>query len=181
VPQAESGGEPWRRSGNFGKGTRVAHRDPHSWCDSDQPEAESLELRLRIDFESRSLAGEVLLRLRAGSLAPEGGPLDLDTRELSIEAVSSASGAPLAFALGEPDPILGSRLRIELPPGVDLVHVRYRTSSRASCTARWPSIPRSARALAPPSNAIGTPTTRSPVLWWTSCCARPRHRAYERR
>lgn len=110
----------------------MARFDPHSWCDSDQPETESLDLELRVDFASRTLAGEVTLQLRATSLAPEGGPLDLDTRELSIVAIESSSGQRLPYALSAPDAILGARLRIDLPGGVDRVRVRYRTSNHAS-------------------------------------------------
>src|SRR6187401_3454780 len=123
---------PWHGCADLGQARDVARFDPHSWCDSDQPVTESLDLQLRIDFESRTLAGDVTLQLRAASLAPEGGPLDLDTRALSIVSIESAGGQRLPYSLAAPDPILGARLRIELPGGVDRVRVRYRTSNHAS-------------------------------------------------
>ena len=104
--------------------------DPHSWCDSDQPETESFDLAVRVDFETRSLAGEVTLQLRADTGRER--LLDLDTRELSIASVTDGAGQPLAFTLGAPDAILGARLRIELPVGVERVRVRYQTSNQAS-------------------------------------------------
>ncbi len=110
----------------------MARFDPHSWCDSDQPETESLDLELRVDFDSHTLAGEVKLQLRASSLSAHGGPLDLDTRELAIVSIDSTAGKKLPYSLEPLDPILGARLRIDLPAGVDGVRIRYRTSERAS-------------------------------------------------
>jgi aminopeptidase N len=110
----------------------MARLDPHSWCDSAQPETESFDLQLRVDFESRSLAGEVTLQLRPSSLAPGGGPLDLDTRDLAIVSIESAAGKRLPFSLELADTIIGARLRIDLPAGVDSVLIRYRTSDHAS-------------------------------------------------
>ena len=102
--------------------------DPHSYNDSSQPETESLDWKARVDFRTRQLHAEVTLTLKEAS----AGPLDLDTRELDIRAVVDAEGKPLPFLLSPPEPILGSRLRVELPAGVRQVTVRYRTSPEAS-------------------------------------------------
>jgi aminopeptidase N len=102
--------------------------DPHSYADSEQPQTRSIELYLKVDFDARTLAGEVALRFHQAS----AGPLDLDTRDLRIESVTSLPGAPLKFALAAPEPILGARLRIELPAGTDGVRVRYSTSPDAT-------------------------------------------------
>lgn len=106
--------------------------DPHSYCDSEQVETASIDLDLRVDFDERRLGGRAVLSLRASPARARGGPLDLDTRGLVIESVQDGQGRALAFELGEPDPILGSRLRIELAPGTESVAVDYRTSSEAS-------------------------------------------------
>ncbi len=102
--------------------------DPHSYTDSEQAQTRSLEIALAVDFESRTLAGEVALRFHAAG----AGPLDLDTRDLRIESVTSLAGAPLPFALQAPEPILGARLRVDLPSGTDGVRVRYSTSPQAT-------------------------------------------------
>jgi aminopeptidase N len=102
--------------------------DPHSYNDSTQPETESLDWRARVDFRTRRLHAEVTLTLKEAS----AGPLDLDTRELDIRAVVDAQGKPLPFTVAPPEPILGSRLRVELPPGLRQLTVRYRTSPQAS-------------------------------------------------
>src|SRR5262249_17786777 len=61
-----------------------------------------------------------------------GAPVDLDSRGLVIESVTSPDGGPLRFELGPSEPILGQRLRITLTPGVDSCVVRYRTGPDAS-------------------------------------------------
>jgi leukotriene-A4 hydrolase len=144
-------GKRWHGCADSGKAALVPRFDPHSWCDSDQPETVSFDLQLRVDFESRTLAGEVTLQLGAASLAAHGGPLDLDTRELSIISIESSAGQRLPYSLNPPDPILGARLRIDLPSGVDRVRLRYRTSNCASALG-W---------LEPPHTASG----RHPYLF----------------
>ena len=78
---------------------------------------------------SRVEAAEAYLRI---IVTRGAGPLDLDTRELDIRAVVDAEGKPLPFQLAPPEPILGSRLRVELPKGLRQLTVRYRTSPQAS-------------------------------------------------
>lgn len=102
--------------------------DPHSYNDSTQPETESLDWKARVDFRTHRLHAEVTLTLKEAS----AGPLDLDTRDLDIRAVVDAQGKPLPFHLAPPEPILGSRLRVELPAGLRQLTVRYRTSPQAS-------------------------------------------------
>lgn len=123
----------------------MARLDPHSYCDSEQPEAEAFDLEARVDFAARVLSGRVTLRLRASSARARGGPLDLDTRGLHIERVEGADGAALRFTLDAPDPILGARLRVELPPGTVALTIHYRTSPAASALG-W---------LEPPQTASG--------------------------
>src|SRR5688572_21428617 len=109
----------------------MARLDPHSYTDSDQPETASFDWQVLVDFERRRLVGRAELRLAASAARERGGPFDLDTRELHIESVE-ADGRPLVFELGAPDPILGSRLRITLPPGTAALCLRYHTSEQAT-------------------------------------------------
>src|SRR5438067_3824231 len=102
--------------------------DPHSQANPQQAKTERISLALRVDFASRTLQGEAMLEL---SQAREG-PLDLDTRDLDIEGVATLDGRPLRHRLEGRDPILGSRLRIDLPARAKGVRIRYATSPRAS-------------------------------------------------
>jgi len=102
--------------------------DPHSYADTAQPQTRSIDFALRADFDRRVLEGEIALHFRT----PGSGPLDLDTRELRIDAVTSLDGRPLRHELFAPEPILGARLRIDLPRGAAGVRVRYQTSPAAT-------------------------------------------------
>jgi leukotriene-A4 hydrolase len=102
--------------------------DPHSYADTAQPQTRSIDLTLRADFDRRVLEGEIALHFRA----PGSGPLDLDTRDLRIDAVTLLDGTPLPHDLFAPEPILGARLRIDLPRGAAGVRVRYATSPAAT-------------------------------------------------
>jgi aminopeptidase N len=106
----------------------MTRRDPHSYTDDTQVETEQVALALRVDFASRTLAGTATLTFRTDA----GGPLDLDTRDLTIESVHDAGGATLPFTLHPAEPILGSRLSVELPKGTTAIAIRYRTSPEAS-------------------------------------------------
>ena len=107
----------------------MARTDPHSFRDDNQPDIEHVDWRAAIDFRSQTIAANVTLRLARPS---EGGPLDLDTRDLAIEEVHEGEGRALAWDKSEPVAILGARLRIELPAGTRVVTIRYRTSPAAS-------------------------------------------------
>jgi leukotriene-A4 hydrolase len=110
----------------------MARLDPHSYCDAEQPETVAFQLRVKVDFERHVLAGSVTLELRPSAAQARGGPLDLDTRDLAISRVVSASGEPLPFELGPIDPVLGTRLRVTLTPGVHRLTIDYRTSESAT-------------------------------------------------
>ena len=57
--------------------------DPHSYFDPGQPRTRRLALALDVDFAGKVLAGTVVLDLGA----PARGPLDLDTKGLTIAPV----------------------------------------------------------------------------------------------
>ncbi|MBB2910503.1 aminopeptidase N [Streptosporangium becharense] len=109
----------------------MALPDPHSHRDDTQPTVEHLSWDVRADFDSRVL--DAVAELRLAGARP--GPLDLDTRDLEITSVT-AGDAELAWELGAPDPVMGSRLRIELPEGAGTVRIAYRTSP-GSTALQW--------------------------------------------
>ena len=106
----------------------MARLDPHSFNDDRQPSTRHIDWHARVDFEKRQLTADATLRFHV----PGEGPLDLDTRGLDIETVFGPDGALLPFELFAPEPILGERLRIELPRDTPFVRIRYRTSPAAS-------------------------------------------------
>lgn len=109
----------------------MARMDPHSCFDDEQPKTKSLRLRWDLDFEAQRISGEALLALEA----PSQGFMDLDTKGLEIGSIT-AEGRPVPYELGEPDPILGQRLRLNLPPGTQEVAVAYATTAQ-STALQW--------------------------------------------
>lgn len=101
----------------------MSRLDPHSYADGAQPRTRSFDLQATVDFDKRELRGSVTLHLHEPS---RGGPLDLDTRGLTIESAS------VPFTLHPPEPILGARLELKLPAGTREVTVKYRTAPDAS-------------------------------------------------
>jgi leukotriene A-4 hydrolase/aminopeptidase len=102
--------------------------DPHSHSDFEQGQVRHLDVRLEVDFARQVLHGEAVLHFEM----PGEGPLDLDTRDLDIHAVTDWSGTPLDYALGEPAGYMGTRLTVERPTDTTAVVVRYTTSPGAS-------------------------------------------------
>jgi aminopeptidase N len=105
----------------------MARLDPHSYFDADQPRTRHLDLDLTVDFERQCVAGQVTLVL--GEAA--SGPLDLDTKGLTILSATADTGRAVPFELGEEEPILGSRLRLALPAGTRTVVLACEAGSGA--------------------------------------------------
>ncbi len=101
--------------------------DPHSYADDAQPRTKHLRLHLAVDFGRKRIDGRAVLELAT----PAGGPMDLDTKGLTIVAVTASGGGEVLFDLGSEDAILGRRLRLRLPPGTTEVLVRYHTADDA--------------------------------------------------
>src|SRR4051794_5105202 len=106
----------------------MARLDPHSFTDSEQPQTRSIALRIEVDFAAKTVRSEIALRFREAGR----GPLDLDTRDLRIESVEALDGDALQHELSAADPVLGSRLRVELPEGSEGVRIRCASSPSAS-------------------------------------------------
>jgi leukotriene-A4 hydrolase len=102
--------------------------DPHSFADPSQGKTTHVAFDWSVDFDARVLRGSVTLTLDA----PRRGPLDLDTRGLTIEAVEDGDAGTLRFELGEDQPVLGRRLRIFRNEPLGVVTIRYTTSPEAS-------------------------------------------------
>jgi leukotriene-A4 hydrolase len=105
----------------------MAHIDPHSYYDSAQPISRHLHLHWFIDFERHLIDGAVTIDLPKSS----AGYFDLDTKDIAIHSARTQDGKEIVWQLGDHDPILGRRLRLDLPEGTNSVIIRYTTSPEA--------------------------------------------------
>ncbi len=115
------------------KPAAMADTDEHSYAQPDQVVIDDLALDLKLNFDSKTIAGTATYALQWKD--PAATQLVLDTRDLAIEkAEGEVDGQwqPLQFALAEKDPTLGSKLTIETPQRPAKVRVSYRTSPEAS-------------------------------------------------
>jgi aminopeptidase N len=106
----------------------MARTDPHSYFESEQPRVRHMDLDWRVDFETKRLTGKVVLHLTEPAA---GGPLDLDSKGLEITSARTTDGKGVTFTLADEDPILGRRLRLDLPAGTSGIEIAYSTSPDA--------------------------------------------------
>jgi len=140
--------------------------DSSSYFDDSQPRARSLHLRLRAEAGSSPLEGEATLVFPGRGVE---GTLDLDTQCLEVHsAYVTATAAPLPFELGEEEPGLGRRLRLQLPPDTMGITLAFETGPGALD-------PRRARELMPCQDCGEVPVAFDAELLlpegqgWRSC------------
>jgi leukotriene-A4 hydrolase len=108
-------------------------RDVHSYARPEIARVQHVALDLTTDFAAGTLAGTAALDITA---EPGANEIILDVRNLDIQDVRDASGAPLQFQTGTDDPILGQPLTIRFPafaPGERRrIVIRYATRPDAA-------------------------------------------------
>jgi leukotriene-A4 hydrolase len=105
----------------------MARIDPHSYFDTEQPRAQHVRLRWHVDFSTQQITGEATLVFEK----PSAGPVDFDSKGLTIDAVRTPTGDHVPYALGDDEPILGRKLQLDLPAQTSEVTIAYRTSPEA--------------------------------------------------
>lgn len=116
-----------------------AARDPHSYAEPDRFLVREIALDLSADFTAHRLEGSAELMVER--IDPAARELQLDSRDLEISKVllldARGQAKNLAYRFGARDPILGSRLTIDLvpehgAPALQRLRIEYRTSAEAS-------------------------------------------------
>ncbi|HLM02143.1 MAG TPA: M1 family aminopeptidase/hydrolase, partial [Pyrinomonadaceae bacterium] len=111
--------------------------DAHSYSNPRQVKVRHVDLDWDVLFDKKILQGTATLVLERAPDA-KNAPLILDTRDLKIERVETATTAAAArykeakFTLGAADKILGAPLTIQLPANAARVRIYYSTSPNAS-------------------------------------------------
>lgn len=103
--------------------------DVHSYARAGEARVTHVTLDLTVDFSSQTLRGSAGLRIARSAGATS---LVLDTSNLRIAGVVDQAGHALAYALGDPDPLLGQKLTIALDEASDVVTVQYATTPEAA-------------------------------------------------
>jgi leukotriene-A4 hydrolase len=110
----------------------MARPDPHSFFDPAQPRTRHAAFELDVDFGRRVIGATVRLTLQA----PSSGFLDLDTKGVTVNSVVTGDGRPVPHGLEADTPILGRRLRLDLPPRTDAIVIACETSPE-STALQW--------------------------------------------
>jgi leukotriene A-4 hydrolase/aminopeptidase len=105
----------------------MARIDPHSYFDTDQPQAKHVRLHWQVDFHTRQLTGTATLMFET----PSSGTVDLDSKGLTITSVQTPTGRHIPYVLSADEPILGQKLQLQLPAQTSEVTIAYRTSPEA--------------------------------------------------
>jgi leukotriene-A4 hydrolase len=108
--------------------TPANERDVHSFARPTEARVTHVALDLSADFAAHRLSGTATLTVQSSPTARE---IVLDTRDLTIEAVTDLRGRSLVHRLSPPDPILGRALYVTLPDDPRRIVIRYTTSPEA--------------------------------------------------
>ena len=104
--------------------------DPHSYSNPNEAVVKHIDLDLKVDFDSKQLSGWANLSI---SNQTGGNKLVLDSRDLTVSKVTLDNDeSKTQFTIGEPDPVLGSPMRIDIHPGTKSVKIYYHTSPEAA-------------------------------------------------
>ena len=108
-------------------------RDIHSYARPEIARVNHVSLDLAADFAAQTLSGTAALDVTG---EPGANHIVLDVRNLDIQDVRDAAGAPLRFETGAADPILGQPLTVHFPalaPGERRrIVIRYATRPDAA-------------------------------------------------
>ncbi|WP_443748718.1 M1 family metallopeptidase [Asticcacaulis solisilvae] len=107
--------------------------DDHSYARPQEVRVRNVDLDLTADFQARQLKGTATLKLESKANAKQ---VVLDVKDLGIEKVTDPSGAPLKYALGKVDAMMGQPLTVELPQGAQTIVVHYHTQ-KGGTALQW--------------------------------------------
>lgn len=102
--------------------------DPHSFGDDSPARVKHFDLQLKVDFNKHILSGFVTLFFEKNG----ADTLFLDTKNLSIDSLKYAGKIVNNYSLGESDPVLGSKMTIDISNITDSLTIYYKTSPQAA-------------------------------------------------
>ncbi|HHL32522.1 MAG TPA: hydrolase/aminopeptidase, partial [Oceanospirillales bacterium] len=106
-------------------------KDYHSFANTDAVTINHIDLNLAVSFANNSIHGRNTIHFSRKK--PEATTISLDSRNLSIIAVSSMNSEALKWQVGRKDALLGEEIIIELPKDDSHAFViEYQTSPQAT-------------------------------------------------
>jgi aminopeptidase N len=103
--------------------------DYHSYARPDEAKATHIQLDLKVDFETQTIAGEATYTIEHQN----GKEFILDTKDMDIlEVLIGPDKVKHTFKLGDEDPLLGQALIIPLNSETESITVVYRTRPEAA-------------------------------------------------
>lgn len=108
---------------------KITETDPHSFSNPFDFKPENLKLDLEVDFENRIISGSARWKVN-----PKEGvdSAVFDIYDLQIDSIVFADRSTASFKIGNPDPVLGSPLVVDLKPDSEELTIYYRTGEAAT-------------------------------------------------
>ena len=107
--------------------------DVHSYAKPNEAVIKHLDLNLKVDFDKKQLSGTAVLTI--DNIA-KGNKLYLDTRDLTIVAITLDDNTATTFELKPANAVLGQELVIAIKPETKKVSIEYTTSPSAAAV-QW--------------------------------------------
>ena len=104
----------------------MSYPDQHSYTDPEHSEIKHIDFVFKPDFKTKTIVGIAEYELES----PATHTLYLDTKKLLID-YARADGLDIAWELGEPDPVLGERLKLSGMNGKSRFELGFRTHPEA--------------------------------------------------
>lgn len=130
---ANPGGEPAESSAVAPILTTEDAVDVHSFARPLEARVSHVSLDLTVDFKTKRIGGTATLDI---DRKPDAREIILDDRGLEIESITDASGEPLDYKVGTPDPNLGAPLSIALRPDTRKIAIKYKSAPDAG-SLQW--------------------------------------------
>ncbi len=112
---------------------RADRLDTFTYANVEEIRVSHVDLDLTVDFEAKSLVGAAILTLNYVDAGARR--LLLDTNDLAVAGVEARVNdvwEDVEFLVGPDDPVMGSKLTVELPDGADQVLINYSTAPGAA-------------------------------------------------
>ena len=111
------------------KSTAENTKDPHTFAEADKAIVKHLDLNIKVDFASQTIAGKASWTINNIGKTDK---IIFDSKGLNIEKVTVGQNEEATkFSIGNEDAILGKPVTINIAPATTLVNIYYSTGKNA--------------------------------------------------